>query len=150
MMNVQKAIRIVQIMIGVNFFWFGMLKFFSGVSPAESLALMTIEKLTFGMIAPEVSIKLLAIWEVLVGIGFLVGRYARFFVPIFMVHMVLTFSPLFLFPELCFSTPPFALTLVGQYIFKNLVFIAAGLVICLSAREKPDLERNLQLHSKTA
>jgi uncharacterized membrane protein YkgB len=113
-----------------------MLKFFPGVSPAETLATMTINVLTFGLIAPTVSMKLLALWEVLVGIGFLSGRFIPFFVRIFMIHMVLTFTPLFLFPELCFTHPPFALTIVGQYIIKNLVFIASGIAVCIIHKEK--------------
>jgi len=129
-MKVEKMVRIIQIAIGINFLWFGMLKMCPGVSPAESLAIMTIEKLTFGLIAPYISIKLLAIWEVLIGVGFIIGIYPKFFVRIFMLHMVLTFTPLFLFPELCFTVIPFGLTIVGQYIIKNLVFLAAGALIC--------------------
>ncbi|HEX5330180.1 doxx family protein [Sulfuricurvum sp.] len=129
-MKVEKMVRIIQIAIGINFLWFGMLKMFPGMSPAESLAIMTIEKLTFGLIAPHISIKLLAIWEVLIGTGFIIGMYPKFFVRIFMLHMVLTFSPLFLFPELCFTVVPLGLTIVGQYIIKNLVFIASGALIC--------------------
>ncbi|KFN38756.1 MAG: doxx family protein [Sulfuricurvum sp. MLSB] len=129
-MKVEKMVRIIQIAIGINFLWFGMLKMFPGMSPAESLAIMTIEKLTFGLIAPHISIKLLAIWEVLIGIGFISGMYTKFFVRIFMLHMILTFTPLFLFPELCFTVVPLGLTIVGQYIIKNLVFLAAGALIC--------------------
>lgn len=133
-MRLHKAVMILRVFIGVNFLWFGMLKFFPGMSPAETLATMTIDVLTFGMIPSCVSIKLLAVWEVTIGLGFLVGKYIPFFVRIFMLHMVLTFTPLFLFPNLCFTTAPFALTLVGQYIIKNLVFIMAGIVICLTRK----------------
>lgn len=133
-MTLHKAVMILRIFIGINFLWFGMLKFFPGMSPAETLATMTIDVLTFGMIPSCVSIKLLAVWEVTIGLGFLVGKYIPFFVRIFMLHMVLTFTPLFLFPNLCFTTAPFALTLVGQYIIKNLVFIMAGMVICLTRK----------------
>ena len=38
------------------FFWLGTLKFFPGLSPAAELATRTIERLTFGLLAPEVSI----------------------------------------------------------------------------------------------
>lgn len=131
-MKVEKMVRIIQIVIGINFLWFGMLKMFPGMSPAESLAIMTIEKLTFGLIAPHISIKLLAIWEVLIGTGFIIGMSPKFFVRIFMLHMVLTFTPLFLFPELCFTVVPFGLTIVGQYIIKNIVFMAAGALICIT------------------
>lgn len=133
-MTLRKAVMILRVFIGINFLWFGMLKFIPGMSPAETLATMTIDVLTFGMIPSCVSIKLLAVWEVTIGLGFLVGKYIPFFVRIFMLHMVLTFTPLFLFPNLCFTTAPFALTLVGQYIIKNLVFIMAGMVICLTRK----------------
>lgn len=133
-MTLHKAVMILRVFIGVNFLWFGMLKFFPGMSPAETLATMTIDVLTFDLIAPSISIKMLAVWEVTIGLGFLVGKYIPFFVRIFMLHMVLTFTPLFLFPNLCFTTAPFALTLVGQYIIKNLVFIMAGMVICLTRK----------------
>lgn len=135
-MKVEKVVTLIRVFLGVNFLWFGMLKFFPGVSPAETLATMTINVLTFGLIAPTVSMKLLALWEVLVGLGFLSGRFIPFFVRIFMIHMVLTFTPLFLFPELCFTHPPFALTIVGQYIIKNLVFIASGIAICIVHKER--------------
>jgi uncharacterized membrane protein YkgB len=135
MMQMQQVVRMIQVMIGVNFFWFGMLKFFPGVSPAEDLAVMTVDRLTFDLIAPVLSMKLLAIWEVAVGIGFLLGRYVRFFVPLFMLHMALTFTPLLFFPELCFTTAPFAFTLTGQYIVKNLVFIVCGVMIYLADRK---------------
>jgi uncharacterized membrane protein YphA (DoxX/SURF4 family) len=135
-MKIEKVVNLIRIFLGVNFLWFGMLKFFPGVSPAETLATMTINVLTFGLIAPIVSMKLLALWEVLVGIGFLSGQFIPFFVRIFMIHMVLTFTPLFLFPELCFTHPPFALTIVGQYIIKNLVFIASGIAICIVHKER--------------
>jgi uncharacterized membrane protein YphA (DoxX/SURF4 family) len=135
-MKIEKVVNLIRIFLGINFLWFGMLKFFPGVSPAETLATMTINVLTFGLIAPTVSMKLLALWEVLVGIGFLSGQFIPFFVRIFMIHMVLTFTPLFLFPELCFTHPPFALTIVGQYIIKNLVFIASGIAICIVHKER--------------
>lgn len=134
-MKLETVVKFMRIFLGVNFLWFGMLKFFPGLSPAETLATMTIDALSFGLIAPEVSIKLLAVWEVLIGVGFLAGKYIPFFVRIFMVHMVLTFTPLFLFPEIYFTHPPFSLTLVGQYIIKNLVFIMAGIVICITDKE---------------
>ena len=36
-----------------------------------------------------------------------------------------TFAPLFLLPGLSFTAPPLALTLVGQYIIKNIVIVSA-------------------------
>jgi hypothetical protein len=34
-----------------------------------------------------------------------------------------------MFPEICFTAVPFALTLVGQYIVKNVVLIMGGVII---------------------
>ena len=39
--------------------------------------------------------------------------------------MISTFMPLFFFPEVSFSHAPYGFTVVGQYIVKNLVFLAA-------------------------
>lgn len=133
-MELHKAVTLLRMALGVNFLWFGMLKFFPGMSPAESLASMTINALTFDLIPP--GIELLALWEVIIGIGFLMGKYLTYVLRIFMVHMTLTFTPLIFFPELCFTDVPFALTLTGQYIIKNLVFIMAGVIICIVHNER--------------
>jgi uncharacterized membrane protein YkgB len=50
-------------------------------------------------------------------------------VVVFIGHMICTFAPLFILPELSFTHAPFAFTLVGQYIVKNIVFILAGILI---------------------
>ncbi|MFM1877907.1 MAG: hypothetical protein RLZZ241_773, partial [Bacteroidota bacterium] len=59
--------------LGLVYFWFGILKFFTGLSPAEVLAGTTIEKLTFGLIAPDWGLPLLAIWECAIGVLLLTG-----------------------------------------------------------------------------
>jgi len=115
--------------IGVVYLWFGMLKFFSGVSPAEELAQGTIDVLTFGLIPSDVSIILLAIWESLVGVLFLSGLFKRFAILFALLHIILTFTPICIFPELIFLVFPFQLTLLGQYVFKNIIIIASLLVL---------------------
>lgn len=115
--------------IGINYFWFGALKFFHGLSPAETLAKDTIRLITFGLIPDEVNLVLLAIWEVGIGVLFISGRFIRFAALAAVVHMLFTFLPLFFFPEVSFSQAPYAFTIVGQYIVKNLVFLGALAVI---------------------
>jgi len=124
-----ELIKISRIMLGVIFIWYGMLKFFPELSPAEQLATMTIDKLFFSLIPTSISIKLLAVWELVIGLGFLFGKCIKQVVVLFLIHMVLTFTPLVLLPELSFTQAPYAFTLVGQYIVKNLVFIMVGLLI---------------------
>jgi len=45
-----------------------------------------------------------------------------------------TITPIFFFPQEVFTRVPYALTLEGQYIVKNLVIISAGLVIGATVR----------------
>lgn len=124
-----QTIKLIRLSLGIIFLWYGMLKFFPTLSPAEELATRTIDIMFFGLINPLLSIKLLAILEVSIGIGFLFGFYTRVVVVIFIGHMICTFAPLFILPELSFTHAPFAFTLVGQYIVKNIVFILAGILI---------------------
>lgn len=123
----QKTIenRLIAITIGLVYFWFGALKFVADLSPAEELAKNTIHQLTFGMIPDSVSIILLAIWEVGLGILLVFGWFKRQAVILGLVHMLCTFSPLLFFPNEVFGEAPLSLTLVGQYIMKNLIIIAA-------------------------
>lgn len=117
--------NLLAISIGLAYLWFGLLKFFPGLSPAEELAKNTIDALTFGLIPSKVSIVLLAIWETAVGLLLVLNLYSKFAVRLALVHLLFTFTPLFLFPEATFTEPPFHFTLVGQYIFKNFILVAA-------------------------
>ena len=137
-----KRIRILAISIGIVYLWFGMLKFFPGLSPAESLAVDTINNLTFGLIKPSVSIILLAIWEISIGLLFIFAPLKRIVIVFTLVHMVLTFTPLLFFPDLSFNNYPFSLTLVGQYIMKNLIIISALIVIYPPKNKVPVTEKN--------
>lgn len=58
-----------RVSIGIVFFWFGILKFFPGVSPAQDLAIRTISLLTFGILPASVIINMLALWEVVLELG---------------------------------------------------------------------------------
>ena len=118
-----------QCAIGVVYLWFGFLKFFPNLSPAEELAAETIRLLTFGLITKGTSIFLLAVWEVGAGLLLIANMYYRMTFWLVMVHMVCTFAPLIFLPQLSFTNIPYGLTLVGQYIIKNIVIITALLVI---------------------
>ena len=50
------------------------------------------------------------------------------------LQMVGTTLPIFFFPDVVFLRVPYAPTLEGQYIIKNLVLITAGLVIGATVR----------------
>jgi uncharacterized membrane protein YkgB len=126
--------RLLRISLGLIFLWFGMLKFFPGLSPAQSLAGDTIGRLSFGLLSPGQAVLMLAIWESLIGLGLIAGYQLRVTLFLLWLQMLGTVTPLFLFPGQCFSVVPIAPTLEGQYIIKNLVLVAAGLVIGANVR----------------
>lgn len=127
---------LMRLALGIVFLWFGALKFFPGMSPAEALAAKTIGMLTFGIVPASVSVPLLALWESTIGVGLLFGLNARVFVVMLLVEMPGTMLPLLFFPHDTFSRS-FVPTLEGQYIIKNLVLIAGavGLLVGKDSRE---------------
>ena len=121
--------HLLRISLGIVFLWFGLLKFFPDASPAYELAVNTISTITFGALSDSLIINLLAAWEVLIGIGLITGRFMRFTLLLLFLQMPGTFLPAVLFPEVVFKSIPFVPTLEGQYIFKNLILISAGIVL---------------------
>lgn len=128
------GIMLLRVSLGIIFFWFGALKFFPGLSPAQDLATRTIDILTFGLIPPNVSILVLAMWECLIGIGLLIGLFMRATLLLLFLQMLGTMAPIFFFPQEVFTHIPYAPTLEGQYIIKNIVLISAGLIIGATVR----------------
>ena len=120
--------------MGVVFTWFGALKLVPGLSPAAELATRTIETLTFGVVPPAVSLPVLAAWEVLIGLGLLSGRFLRATLLLLLAQMAGTLTPLVLFPAETWQLFPIAPTLEGQYIIKNLVLVAAAMVVGATVR----------------
>jgi uncharacterized membrane protein YkgB len=127
------GITLLRISIGVVFFWFGVLKFWPGLSPADGLALDTIDRLTFGLMPPTPARLGLAVLETAIGLGLILGKALRLTLLMLGGQMLGTVTPLFLFPELTwaqFLVP----TLEGQYILKNVVLATAGIVIGATVR----------------
>lgn len=112
--------RMLRIGFAIVFFWFGILKPFH-LSPASHLVDSTLGWIPFGNVP-----TLLGIWECIIGIMFLVPRWTRATMVMFLLHMAGTIMPLILLPEDTFLTWPYQLSLEGQYILKNFVFLGAG------------------------
>jgi uncharacterized membrane protein YkgB len=128
------GILLLRIALGVVFLWFGALKLIPGLSPAQDLAERTIEALTLGLVPISVALPVLAIWEVAIGIGLLIGRRMRVILLLLFVQMAGTATPLLLFQPETFTAFPFAPTLEGQYIIKNIVLVAGAIVIGATVR----------------
>jgi uncharacterized membrane protein YkgB len=128
------GITLTRIALGVVFLWFGAIKFVPGWSPAADLAARTIERITFGVVTPEIGLPVLAAWESLIGIGLLLGRFLRLTLLLLFVQMPGTLLPLVLFPSETFTAFPHSPTMEGQYIIKNVVLIAAAIVVGATVR----------------
>jgi uncharacterized membrane protein YphA (DoxX/SURF4 family) len=128
------GIMLLRVSLGIVFFWFGVLKFFPGLSSAEDLATRTMNVLTFGFIPTHISILLLALWECLIGLGLILGAFMRATLLLLWLQMLGTITPILFFPQEVFAHIPYAPTLEGQYIIKNIVLISAGIVIGATAR----------------
>lgn len=142
------AFSILRISVGIVYLWFGALKFFQGLSPAEQLAMQTIHKITFGLINDHFNIIMLASWECLVGIFLIMGKWIKTALVLLFLHMVCTFTPFIFFPDKIFNIAPYGLSLTGQYIVKNIIIIAAGLVLWKTEKEKKKLPNLPSLISK--
>ncbi len=117
--------HIIAVSIGIVYVWFGGLKFFEGLSPAEELATKTIQTLSGGIFSSSGAMLTLAVIEMLIGVLLLLNFRRKVVVVAALTHLFFTFTPLFLFANESFNEVPYALTLTGQYIIKNLVIVAA-------------------------
>ncbi len=118
------GITFMRIGLGIVFLWFGVLKFFPGLSPAEELVRNTVY-----FFDPAKFIPVLATWESLIGVGLITGKFMRLTLLLLFLQMPGTALPLVILPDVVWKVFPFGLTLEGQYIVKNLVLIGAGLVM---------------------
>ncbi len=118
--------KFARISMAIIFIWFGTLKVL-GLSPAEQLVLDLLrETMPF---LPESGFLLgFGIFEVLVGIGFLIPKLTKFITIAFGIHMVTTFMPLVILPAATWHQL-FVPTLIGQYIIKNVALISLTYII---------------------
>jgi uncharacterized membrane protein YphA (DoxX/SURF4 family) len=141
-------VGVLQLSLGGIFLWFGLLKFFPALSPAEALAVRTLATLTGGYLAPQLALPLLAVWETVIGLGLLLGVCPSLTLVLLFLHLGGTLTPLVLFPQDVFVHIPYAPTLEAQYILKNVVLISAGCVIgaanqgAQAARHRPGQARH--------
>ena len=126
---VANSIGILRFSMGVVFVGFGILKYFNGISPIESLATRTTTVLTLGIFSGHSAMIFVATLECIIGFCFLSGMFLRVGVWLLAVQMIGAMSPLLFFPAELFSGPLHAPSLAAQYIIKDIILIAAGMVI---------------------
>lgn len=110
----------------VIFFWFGLLKVL-GQSPANSLVADLLES-TLPFITFDQFIIFFGIFEMFIAVCFLLPKFERVAIFLLAMHMVTTFLPLVLLPEVTWQKA-WVPTLEGQYIIKNLAIIGLAMGI---------------------
>ncbi|MEZ0487873.1 DoxX family membrane protein [Fibrella aquatica] len=126
---VAHSIALLRIGMGLVFIGFGVLKFFPGVSPIEDLATRTTTVLTFGLLTGHSAMNFVAGLETIIGLCFLSGRFLRVGVWLMAGQMIGAMSPLVIFPGELFLATNHAPTLAAQYIIKDIILVAAGMVL---------------------
>lgn len=124
-----------RVSLGLVFVVFGALKFLPGASPVEDLVMRTWNALSFGLVDGYAAMALTASLEVFVGLTFITGFLLRIGLLALAGTFVGIFSPLVFFTgELFTSAGP---TLTAQYILKDVVLVAAAVVVASKAVTRP-------------
>ena len=135
----QTTVLLSRIALFVIYFWFGFLKII-GMSPASTLVQDLFNHPIIHpffaftpFITPHVFVIVFGVFEVIIGILFIIPGKEKWASTLFYLHMFTTFLPLFLLKGLWqgFLAP----TLEGQYIIKNLALIACALTVLQAGKE---------------
>lgn len=124
----KRSIAILRCSTGLIYIWFGVLKFFPATSPAETIVSETLYFISFGVLEGRVPVLVIGVLEISIGLAFLLKRL-KYAVPLMYFQMLGTVLPLFVFIEKTWELFPLIPSLLGQYIIKNLVFIAAAIIL---------------------
>jgi uncharacterized membrane protein YkgB len=134
---VRYSVTLLRISLGLVFFGFGVLKFFPNASPAQSIATQTWGVVSFGLLPATASMVFVAALECAIGLCFITGKFLRIAVWLLLLEMIGILSPLVLLPRELFTGPFHAPNLLGQYVLKDVILAAAGMVIAATLRQTP-------------
>lgn len=122
------SLTILRWSMAIVFLWFGILKLLPVKGEAEDMGLRTLLWLTGNAINARPLMLLLAFTEIIIGAGLLLKKGMAIILLLLFLQMAGTLLPLIIFPGetwLGWFRP----SLSGHYIIKNIVLIAAGIVI---------------------
>lgn len=132
------SVTALRISMGLVYFSFGILKYFPGISPAQDLALATTHLLSFrmvpGVVPNGVAMTLIATLECAIGLLLIAGRWLRLAICLLAVQLAGILSPVVLLAARLFAGPYNMPTLEGQYVLKDVILVAAAMVIATSVR----------------
>lgn len=118
------SLPLLRLAIGTVFLWFGALKAINA-SPVNDLVAKTVP-----WVDPDLLFPALGVLEMTIGVALIAGRLLTLVCAVLIGHLSGTFLSLIMQPGVTFQDGnPLILTTEGEFVMKNLVFIAAGLVI---------------------
>ena len=122
----RNPIFLLRLSLATVFLWFGLLKL-ADVSPVVALLRSSIP-----ILANTPFLQSLGLAEVCIAIGLTINRFSKPTVFLMIIHLLATLSVAVLSPQLVFSPRFPILTMAGEFLVKNLVLIAGGIVIMFS------------------
>lgn len=118
--------------LGVVFTWFGLLKIV-GHSPVADL----VRAVAYLFPGTREIVLILGVWELLIGLGLLFAFALRATLLLLALQMLGTFLVFVVRPDIAFEgANPLLLTTEGEFVVKNLVLLAAGIVIGGTVRHR--------------
>jgi uncharacterized membrane protein YkgB len=130
------SLPLLRLAIGAVFIWFGALKL-SNSTPVADFVANTLPWFNRAWLVPA-----LGVFEVAIGLLLLTGRFVPLVCGALVAHLTGTFLSLIMQPGVTFQHGnPLMLTTEGEFVVKNLVFIAAGLVIAARFNRRERAER---------
>ena len=123
------SVPALRVSLAVVFIWFGALKVLN-VTPVGDLVASTVY-----WFDPDWVVPVLGLFEIIVGLGLLFKVALRAVLGLFFLQMIGTFLVLVILPEVAFDDGnPLLLTVEGEFVLKNLVLLAAGMVVGATVR----------------
>ena len=127
----RSAVPVLRVSLGLVFIWFGALKVLD-VSPVAEFVARTVY-----WVDPDVLVPALGVFEMTIGTLLLLGRALRLTLLLLVIQLVGTFVTFLVLPGVTFREGnPLLLTVEGEFVVKNVVLIAAALVVGTTVKRR--------------
>lgn len=130
-----RSVMFLRISLGIVFVWMGVLKLFN-VSPVQEILANAIP----GLGESQLLLFAAAFFEILIGAAFLANKFVKIAAIVMAIHVLI--STLAVLATQGFAPRFPVLSLAGEHALKNLVFIAAALVLLSEKEEETPLHHS--------
>jgi putative oxidoreductase len=125
---------IMRVALGGVFIWFGALK----ITNLTPVAKLVADTLAWVPVSSAVLLPTLGAFEIVLGAMVIVGWQLRLTLAVLIAHLCGTFLVLVVLPQVAFERGnPLLLTTIGEFVVKNIVLIAAALLLAAWPRTAP-------------